>query len=345
MSNILIQDKWTADKQIDVLSSVLPAAQNFQTKMSHHGLLPLQPSALEILQINLGYLCNLECAHCHVDASPRRKETTPKDILEKCLAIIDHTPSIHTVDLTGGAPEMNPHFIWLIEALSTRNIEVIVRSNLTILVEGKFKTYPEFLAKHKVTIISSLPCYTEENTDAQRGDGVFNKSIRALQKLNELGYGKSPDLKLHLVYNPGGASIAPNQMRLEQDYKRELKDNSNISFNQLYTITNLPISRFLEFLSESGKLNDYMTLLSDSFNPEAAKNVMCTNTLSVDWNGNLYDCDFNQILRLPVQVKHSRNIMDFDLEELSKRKIVFNNHCLGCTAGEGSSCQGAIVQT
>ncbi len=344
MSNILIQEKWTADKQIDVLSKVLPSHLTFNQRMKENNLLPLQPSKLEILQINLGYVCNLECAHCHVDASPRRKESTPKEILEKCLEVIDASPDIHTVDLTGGAPEMNPHFTWLIEALSSRNVEVIVRSNLTILVEGKFKTYPEFLAKHKVTVVSSLPCYTEENTDAQRGNGVFNKSILALQKLNELGYGTNPELKLHLVYNPGGASIAPNQTALEADYKRELKQNSNIDFDQLYTITNLPISRFLEYLSESDKLEKYMHLLSTSFNPEAAKNVMCTNTLSVDWNGNLYDCDFNQILKLPVNVKNSRNIMDFDINELSSRKIVFNNHCLGCTAGEGSSCQGAIVQ-
>ena len=266
MNNILTLDKWTVDRQIDVLSHALPAASNFAQKMTESNLFPLQPKTLEILQINLGYLCNLECAHCHVDASPRRKETTPQDILEKCLEVIDQTPSIHTVDLTGGAPEMNPHFQWLIEALSKRNVEVIVRSNLTILVEGKFKTYPEFLAQHKVTIVSSLPCYTEENTDAQRGDGVFNKSIKALQKLNSLGYGIDPELKLHLVYNPVGASVAPSQSKLEADYKRELKQNSNIEFDQLYTITNLPISRFLEYLSENDKLTSYMMLLSDKFN-------------------------------------------------------------------------------
>ena len=238
---------------------------------------------------------------------------------------------------------MNTDFLCLIETISQRNIEIIVRSNLTILVEGKFKVYPEFLAKHKVTIVSSLPCYTEENTDAQRGDGVFVKSIKALEKLNSLGYGTNPELKLHLVYNPVGASVAPNQAILQADYKRELKKNNNLDFNDLYTITNLPISRFLEYLSQSDQLDDYMVLLSDKFNAEAAKNVMCTNTLSVDWNGNLYDCDFNQILKLPVAVKKSRNIMNFDLEELSSRNIVYNNHCFGCTAGEGSSCQGALI--
>ena len=343
MANILTQRKWTPAKQIDVLTNSIASEKNFTKKMADHNLLPLKTKQLEILQINLGYLCNLECAHCHVDASPRRKETTPKDILQKCIDVIDANPSIHTVDLTGGAPEMNPDFLWLIETLSQRNIEIIVRSNLTILVEGKFKVYPEFLAKHKVTIVSSLPCYTEENTDAQRGDGVFVKSIKALEKLNSLGYGTNPELKLHLVYNPVGASVAPNQAILQADYKRELKKNNNLDFNDLYTITNLPISRFLEYLSQSDQLDDYMVLLSDKFNAEAAKNVMCTNTLSVDWNGNLYDCDFNQILKLPVAVKKSRNIMNFDLEELSSRNIVYNNHCFGCTAGEGSSCQGALI--
>jgi radical SAM/Cys-rich protein len=343
MATILTQDKWTSDKQIDVLTQSLPFEKGFIKTMSNYNAFPIKPKTLEILQINLGYLCNLECTHCHVDASPRRKEITPTEILEKCLQVIDDTPSIHTVDLTGGAPEMNPHFKWLIEELTKRNVEILVRSNLTILVEGKFKSYPEFLAKHKVTIVSSLPCYTEQNTDAQRGDGVFNKSIKALQILNGHGYGTDPALKLHLVYNPGGASIAPSQEKLKLDYQRELKDNYNIVFNDLYTITNLPISRFLEYLSNEGKLDDYMVLLANSFNPLAADKVMCTNTLSVDYNGNLYDCDFNQILKLPVAVKNAKNIMDFDIDELNSRNVVVNNHCFGCTAGEGSSCQGALT--
>lgn len=343
MASILTQEKWTPEKQIETLTTSIDFDKGFIKTMSNYNSFPLKPKTLEILQINLGYLCNLECTHCHVDASPRRKEITPTDILEKCLQVIDENPSIHTVDLTGGAPEMNPHFQWLIEELTKRNVEVLVRSNLTILVEGKFKTYPEFLAKHKVTIVSSLPCYTEQNTDAQRGDGVFNKSVQALQVLNGYGYGTDPELKLHLVYNPGGASIAPSQEKLKLDYQRELKANFDIVFNDLYTITNLPISRFLEYLSNEGKLDDYMVLLANSFNPAAADKVMCTNTLSVDYNGNLYDCDFNQILKLPVAVKDSKNIMDFDIDELSKRNVVVNNHCFGCTAGEGSSCQGALT--
>lgn len=330
-------------EQIDLLNKSAISGTSFVDKMKSVNLFPLKPKLLEILQINVGYICNMECTHCHVDSSPRRTEVTPKDVLEKCLEVIDNTASIHTVDLTGGAPEMNPHFLWFIEELRKRNIETIVRSNLTILVEGKFKAYPELLAKHGVTIISSLPCYTEENTDSQRGDGTFVKSIKALKILNKLGYGINPNLKLHLVYNPLGASIAPSQAKLEMDYKRELKENFDIEFNSLYTITNLPVSRFLEYLESKGKLNDYVELLANSFNPFAASDVMCTNTLSVDWNGNLFDCDFNQILKLPVSVKKSRNIMDFDAAELSERSIVFNQHCFGCTAGEGSSCQGAIV--
>jgi radical SAM/Cys-rich protein len=285
----------------------------------------------------------MECSHCHVDSSPRRKEITPRHILEKCLEVIDSNPTIKTVDLTGGAPEMNPDFQWLIQELAKRDLETIVRSNLTILVEGKFKTYPAFLAENKVTIISSLPCYTEENTDAQRGDGTFNRSIQALKILNELGYGKTTELPLHLVYNPGGPFVAPNQAKLQADYKRELGDRFGIEFHNLYTITNLPISRYMEFLEGKGKLNSYIEVLANSFNPSTTNAVMCTNTLSVDWNGNLFDCDFNQILKLPVAVRKSRNIMDFDAEELANRTLVFNQHCFGCTAGEGSSCQGALT--
>ena len=314
MINTVMQPRLSLKSQIDILNKSAQEGTSFVDKMKSINAFPLKTKNLEILQINVGYMCNMECTHCHVDSSPRRKEITPKHILQKCLDVIDATPSIKTVDLTGGAPEMNPDFKWLIEELAKRNVETIVRSNLTILVEGKFKTYPEFMAKHKVTIVSSLPCYTEENTDAQRGDGTFNRSIQALKILNELGYGRQKDLPLHLVYNPGGASIAPSQAKLEADYKRELGDRFNIEFHNLYTITNLPVSRFLEYLEANGKTASYIELLANSFNPYAATEVMCTNTLSVDWNGNLFDCDFNQILKLPVAVKNSRNIMDFDAD-------------------------------
>lgn len=341
--NNTLQKRLSADAQIELLNQSAATGTSFIQKMKEVGAFPLKPRSLEILQINVGYMCNMECSHCHVDSSPRRKEITPRHILEKCLEVIDSNPTIKTVDLTGGAPEMNPDFQWLIQELAKRDLETIVRSNLTILVEGKFKTYPAFLAENKVTIISSLPCYTEENTDAQRGDGTFNRSIQALKILNELGYGKTPELPLHLVYNPGGPFVAPNQAKLQADYKRELGDRFGIEFHNLYTITNLPISRYMEFLEGKGKLNSYIEVLANSFNPSTTNAVMCTNTLSVDWNGNLFDCDFNQILKLPVAVRKSRNIMDFDAEELVNRTLVFNQHCFGCTAGEGSSCQGALT--
>ena len=341
MSNTL-QKKMTIAEQNKVLTS-LGKENSFVSALKKINLYPLTPTDLEILQINLGYLCNLECNHCHVDASPRRKEITTKDVLNKCLELIDSLKTIHTVDLTGGAPEMNPDFEWLLEELGKREVEVIVRSNLTILVEGKFKSYPQLLRKHKVTVVSSLPCYTEEKVDAQRGDGVFTKSIKALQILNSLGYGTNPELKLHLVYNPGGASIAPNQSGLHKDYTIELKEKYNIVFNDLFTITNLPISRFLEYLIAENELNTYMDVLANSFNPSAAQNVMCRNTLSVDYDGNIYDCDFNQILKLQVATSKSKNIMDFNYDDVKNREIIVNQHCFGCTAGEGSSCQGALT--
>jgi len=340
MSNTIT--KLSPQEQLNVLSGRVTGAPGFSEKMINADLFPLKPTTLEIFQINVGYMCNQQCVHCHVDASPYRKEIMPKEIMEQCLKAID-SANVKTVDLTGGAPEMNPHFEWFVGELAKRELEIIVRSNLTILVEGKFKTYPELFKKHKVTVVSSLPCYTEENTDAQRGDGVFNKSIKALNILNDLGYGKEEGLNLHLVFNPGGPSVAPNQAALKADYDRELKERFGIVFNNLYTITNLPIARYLEYLLSIEKYDDYMMLLANSFNATAAEGVMCRNTISVDWNGDLFDCDFNQMLELPVAVKASRNIMDFDAEELSNRNIVLNNHCYGCTAGEGSSCQGAIV--
>jgi radical SAM/Cys-rich protein len=340
MSNTIT--KLSPKEQLNVLSGRITGAPGFSEKMLSADLFPLKPTTLEIIQINMGYLCNQQCVHCHVDASPYRKEIMSKEIMEQCLKAID-SAKVKTVDLTGGAPEMNPHFEWFVEELAKRDLEIIVRSNLTILVEGKFKSFPELFKKHKVTVVSSLPCYTEENTDAQRGDGVFVKSIKALKKLNDLGYGIEEGLNLHLVFNPGGPSVAPNQAALKADYDRELKERFGIVFNNLYTITNLPIARYLEYLLSIDRYDDYMMLLANSFNASAAGGVMCRNTISVDWNGDLFDCDFNQMLELPVAVKASRSIMDFDADELSKRNIVLNNHCFGCTAGEGSSCQGAIV--
>ena len=299
----------------------------------------ITPKPIAILQLNLGYLCNQQCTHCHVDASPYRKELMSKEIMEIVLDKV-RKMNIKTVDLTGGAPEMNPHFRWLVEELTKLNVEVIVRSNLTILVEGKFKSLPDFFAANNIRVISSLPCYTEENVDKQRGKGVFSKSIKTLQILNSLGYGKSPNLILDLVYNPGGPGIAPDQQSLEKDYKKRLKQDFDIDFTSLFCITNLPIARFKEDLINSGRLDEYLVKLQDNFNPDTVDNVMCTNTISVSYDGQIYDCDFNQMLHLNSE--NITHIRELDQIQLVNRQIRIDEHCLGCTAGAGSSCQGAI---
>ncbi|MEJ6736117.1 MAG: arsenosugar biosynthesis radical SAM protein ArsS [Flavobacteriales bacterium] len=314
----------------------------FSEKLRGINLFPLKPTAIEILQINLGKLCNQVCEHCHVDAGPDRKEIMIKDVLLQCLEAAK-TPTIHTVDLTGGAPEMNPDFRWFVSEMSQLGKKVIVRSNLTILTYKKYLDIPQFYADNKVTVVSSMPCYSKDNVDKQRGDGVFERSIQALQRLNEVGYGKEGSgLELDLVFNPGGASLPPEQIALELDYKRELKVLFNIEFNSLYTITNLPISRFLGFLIKEGKYEEYMNKLIESFNPSAAESVMCRNTVSVGWDGKLFDCDFNQMLELGVASK-SQHISNFDSEELKNRNIILGQHCYGCAAGSGSSCQGSLA--
>lgn len=331
-----------AANQIELLEHEKLRGMRFSEKLKENEQFPLQPVSLEILQVNLGYMCDLTCEHCHVDAGPDRKEIMTIETLTLILQAIDSC-NVKTVDLTGGAPEMNPHFKWFVEELSQRNIHVIVRSNLTILVSNKnFRTFPEFMKDHGVEIIASMPCYSKENVDKQRGSGVFNRSIEALKVLNELGYGKEDGLDLHLVYNPGGASLPPDQAMLELDYKKRLKEDWGISFNNLYTITNLPISRYLDFLIAAGKYEDYMDTLVNAYNPVAADNVMCKNTLSVDWEGYLYDCDFNQMLQLKVD-HEKKHIRDFDGKSLLNRDIRIGQHCYGCTAGAGSSCQGATV--
>ncbi|MEZ4938195.1 MAG: arsenosugar biosynthesis radical SAM protein ArsS [Crocinitomicaceae bacterium] len=302
----------------------------------NYGLKTIRP---EIFQINLGYLCNQQCTHCHVDASPYRKEIMSKKTLNTCLQKIDEL-QVQTVDLTGGAPEMNPNFLWLLDELEMRNLEIIVRSNLTILTEGKFKSYPKIFKQKKVRIISSLPCYTQENVDKQRGKGVYDKSIAALKRLNELGYGIDKDLILDLVYNPGGASIAPDQSALELDYKKRLQEDFDIKFNQLFCITNLPIARFLDELEKAGKAEEYQQKLIDAFNPATLNNLMCRNTLSVSYDGKVFDCDFNQMLKIPSN--GIQKIEDINIENTLQRTVVTGNHCFGCTAGGGSSCQGAL---
>lgn len=316
---------------------------DFKNKLRSSNLYPLIPTSIEILQINLGKLCNQTCEHCHVDAGPDRKELMQKTILEKCL-VVARNPNIKTIDLTGGAPEMNPDFRWFVTELSQLNKKIIVRSNLTILTYKNYLDIPQLFKDNQVTVISSMPCYTKENVDKQRGNGVFERSITALKQLNKLGYGKKDTgLELNLVYNPLGASLPGNQTSLEIDYKRELKTLFNIDFNNLFTITNLPINRFLDFLIKEKKYDEYMDKLIDSFNAEAAKNVMCRNTISVGWDGKLFDCDFNQMLNLPTKNQVPKNIVNFDYDALVSREIVLGQHCYGCTAGAGSSCQGSLA--
>lgn len=329
--------------QLKQLSSKIEGVDSFISKLDGTGNTRFTPNKLEILQINLGYMCNMTCEHCHVDAGPDRKEIMTHEVLVACLVAIDSS-TVNTVDLTGGAPEMHPEFKWFVSELSKRNVRVIVRSNLTILVSGKkFKDYPQFFADNNVVVIASLPCYTEQNTDKQRGAGAFLGSVKALKILNDLGYGKvDTNLELDLVFNPGGPSLPGDQAGLEKDYKNVLFKDFGIVFNSLFTITNLPISRFLDYLLTIGKYESYMKTLSDAFNPSSVDAVMCKNTLSVNWKGELFDCDFNQMLELPVAGAIG-NIMDFNIQKLSERSIVVNNHCLGCTAGAGSSCQGALV--
>lgn len=317
---------------------------SFKEKLQTVQAEALKPKSLEILQMNMGYMCNQVCAHCHVDAGPDRKEMMSRTTLEHCLQILKTIP-VSTLDLTGGAPEMHPDFRWFVSEAAKIGVEdFIVRSNLTILrANKKYYDLPYFFKDHHIHVVSSLPYYKKEKTDRQRGKGVFSQSIKALVELNKVGYGK-PDsgLQLDLVYNPSGAFLPANQLALENDFKKALKKEFDIDFNQLFTITNLPISRFLEYLIASENYEAYMHRLVEAFNPAAVANVMCTNTLSVGWDGSLYDCDFNQMLDLKV-ASPVQHIKDFDLNSLQRREICVSQHCYGCTAGAGSSCQGSVA--
>jgi radical SAM/Cys-rich protein len=335
------------NRQIDFLNNGIFASGDlplFSKKIKQSQGGPLRPKTLEILQLNLGYMCNQVCAHCHVDAGPDRKEIMGKKTLEKCLQILEKT-SITTLDLTGGAPEMHPDFRWFVAKASKIGVsDFIVRSNLTILrANKKYYDLPDFFKTHNIHVVSSLPFYKKEKTDRQRGEGVFSQSIKALKELNKVGYGKADSgLQLDLVYNPSGAFLPADQKALENDFKKALKKDFDIDFNKLFTITNLPISRFLEYLIASENYEDYMHSLIEAFNPAAISNLMCTNTLSVSWNGYLYDCDFNQMLDLKV-ASPSQHLDNIDLHQLQEREICVSQHCYGCTAGAGSSCQGSIV--
>jgi radical SAM/Cys-rich protein len=298
----------------------------------------------EVLQVNVGRLCNLVCMHCHVNAGPMRKEIMRRETIDRILDWLART-EIRTVDLTGGAPEMIPDFRYFIEQIKALqpSRHVIDRCNLTILLQAGYEDLAEFLARNQIEVIASMPCYTAENVNAQRGQGVFEGSIEALQHLNSLGYGMDRDLPLHLVYNPVGAFLPRPQAELEADYKRELKKHFGIVFNKLYTLTNLPIARFAAYLRHNNKLDEYMGLLVNAFNSATIDGLMCRNTISVGWRGEVYDCDFNQ--QLDMQWENGRRLFlwDIDPDKIDNREIMTGDHCFGCTAGAGSSCGGAIV--
>ncbi|HKS38323.1 MAG TPA: arsenosugar biosynthesis radical SAM (seleno)protein ArsS [Verrucomicrobiae bacterium] len=320
------------------------AARNRFAERIVAGNLSLRRTRTEILQVNVGRICNLVCNHCHVNAGPARKEIMTRETIDRVIDWLART-DIPMVDITGGAPEMIPDFRYLVErvkALSPAR-HIIDRCNLTILMEPGHKGLAEFLAEREVEIIASLPCYTPGNVDEQRGEGVFDESIRALQLLNKLGYGIHPALPLHLVYNPNGAFLPGPQTELEAGYKRELKENFSIAFNRLLTITNMPIARFAAYLRHNQKYDQYVELLVNSFNPQTVDGLMCRNTLNVGWRGEVYDCDFNQMLDLQWTGARQLYLWDIDPAAVEGRAITTGDHCFGCTAGCGSSCSGALL--
>ncbi len=339
LSNTLIQ--------LQVLDSIAPKLDmdSFDDKLksfTDEGV--LKAGHLDTLQINIGKLCNQTCAHCHVDAGPdKKRENMSKETLESCLNIIKNS-DVKTVDITGGAPEMNPHFRWFVEQCNTLNVEIINRCNLTIIqANPSYNDLPLFFAKNKVHVISSLPYFSKSRTDSQRGDGVFEDSIKSLQELNDIGYGKEgTGLQLDLVYNPSGAFLPGDQGSLEIEFKRQLKRKYNIEFNNLFAITNLPVSRFLDYLLETDNYESYMEELIQAFNPITLEGLMCRNMISVSWDGYIYDCDFNQMLELKSNINHT-HISEFDIDEIENRTIITKEHCFGCTAGAGSSCGGTVT--
>jgi radical SAM/Cys-rich protein len=324
------------------MSGALNTFPLFTAKLAEHQL-GLTRQTPRILQLNTGKLCNLTCVHCHVNAGPRRKEIITRATIDRTLDWLEGT-SIEVVDLTGGTPEMIPDFRYLVERVYRMGKRVMDRCNLTILNEPGYEWVADFYVEHGIEVVASMPCYSPENVNEQRGEGVFDSSIQALQTLNALGYGVEPHLPLNLVYNPNGASLPPEQSQLEVDYKRELNAHFGIVFNQLYAITNMPIARFTSYLKRKGVYADYMQLLLEHFNPGSVDGLMCRDTISVDWEGRVYDCDFNQQLGLHhTQQKELLYIWNLDLESWLRMPIKTDSHCYGCTAGQGSSCGGATV--
>ncbi len=333
-----------SEKRLVVVGSGVQEENHFVRALSDHSF-ELRKTKVDTLQINVGKMCNLTCQHCHVEAGPNRTEIMTPSTFDQLFALAERL-EIKTVDLTGGAPEMNPDFKNFVRGFRKVGCEVIVRSNLTILVEPGYEDYIDFFVEQGIHVIASLPCYTEGAVDAQRGDGVFDASIKALQLLNEAGYGReNGKLLLDLVYNPGGASLPAAQNELELSYKKELMKHFDVSFNSLYTITNLPIGRFYSDLKKQGTAEVYDQLLRDSFNPQTVSKLMCANTLNISWDGWVYDCDFNQMLELPMsreqKALHVCDLLESD--EVEGLAIATGNHCFGCTAGTGSSCGGELV--
>ncbi|NNC89565.1 MAG: radical SAM/Cys-rich domain protein [Akkermansiaceae bacterium] len=315
---------------------------HFDQTVARHGL-RLQRADPEILQVNVGKLCNLTCIHCHVNAGPKRREIMTRETVGRILDWLRGT-EIRTVDLTGGAPEMIPDFRHFVEEVRGMGRHVIDRCNLTILLEDGHRGLAGFLRDHEVEIVASMPCYSPDNVEEQRGEGVFDASIAALQLLNRLGYGREERLPLHLVYNPNGAFLPGDQAALEADYKRELDRAFGIRFDRLFTITNLPIARFAAYLRHTRQYDEYMEVLVDGFNPASVEGLMCRNTISVGWRGEVYDCDFNQQLGMQLRNGKPMFLWDLDLEGLRRMPIQTAEHCFGCTAGAGSSCGGALVE-
>ncbi len=335
----------TRSKPLPVVNAESASARapvNFDERVRGAGL-ALRAGAVETLQVNVGKLCNQACRHCHVDASPKRTEIMSAEIAGQIIEAVGRH-RFKVVDITGGAPELNPSFRRLVAASRAAGAHVIVRHNLTVMFEPGQADLPEFFRAHGVEVVSSLPYFLEQQTDAQRGQGVFARSLEALRRLNDAGYGiEGSGLALNLVYNPVGAFLPPAQSSIEADFKRELRARYDISFNNLYTITNMPIRRFLDYLRRTGNEERYMRKLVEAFNPQAVAGLMCRTLVSVDWTGRLYDCDFNQMLDLGVAPHLPRTIAEFDPQKFAEREIVTAAHCFGCTAGAGSSCGGSVV--
>lgn len=322
---------------------VASSGYDFDAKLAAHGMRLARSGTIETLQVNVGKLCNQACKHCHVDAGPGRTEVMTPEVAEQVVAALRKF-RFPTLDITGGAPELNPSFRYLVTAGREAGARVLVRHNLTVMFEPGQDDLPLFFREHAVEVVSSLPYFLAQQTDAQRGRGVFEKSVAALKRLNAVGYGtEGSNLLLNLVYNPVGAFLPPAQSAIEADFRRELLKRHDVSFNRLYTITNMPIKRFLDYLRRSGNEERYMRKLVESFNPNAVEGLMCRATLSVDWTGRLYDCDFNQMLELPAPSELPQTISELDPAEFVGSPIATGPHCFGCTAGAGSSCGGAVT--